>query len=247
MRRLPWEIRFGVLLVGLSAALYGVHYLIFSDPHHIFIYLLGDVAFVPVEVLLVTLVIHRVLERHERQARLRKMHMAIGTFFSEIGNPLLRRLRDLDPEADKLSHSLRITEDWSAADYHAARARFREDGPPLAPEPRHLEDLRAFLVERRAFLLALLGNPNLLEHETFTNLLWAVFHLADELAHRGAFADLPQTDREHLVGDLRRVYGRLIAQWLRHMEHLQATYPYLFSLSLRTNPFNPQANAVVTG
>jgi len=31
-------------------------------------------------------------------------------------------------------------------------------------------------------LLGLLGNPNLLEHDSFTDLLWAVFHLMEELS-----------------------------------------------------------------
>lgn len=82
-----WQVALALGLVGLSALLYGVHFLIFHDWHHIAIYFVGDVAFVPVEVLLVTLIIHRLLERHEKSARLRKMRMAIGTFFSEIGNP----------------------------------------------------------------------------------------------------------------------------------------------------------------
>jgi hypothetical protein len=29
------------------------------------------------------------------------------------------------------------------------------------------------------------------------------------------------------------------------MRHLQAAYPYLFSLASRTNPFDPEASAVV--
>jgi hypothetical protein len=43
--------------VALSALLYFVHYLIFRDVHHIFIYLLGDLAFLPIEVLLVVIII----------------------------------------------------------------------------------------------------------------------------------------------------------------------------------------------
>lgn len=42
----------------------------FSGPHHIFIYLVGDIAFVPIEVLLVTLIIHRLLETREKKAML---------------------------------------------------------------------------------------------------------------------------------------------------------------------------------
>jgi hypothetical protein len=101
------------------------------------------------------------------------------------------------------------------------------------------------MIDGRTFLLRLLENPVLLEHQNFTNLLWAVFHLTDELAHRENIKTIPGSDYEHLSGDMQRVYILLIGEWLDYMRHLQKKYPYLFSLALRTNPFDPNANAVV--
>ena len=98
------------------------------------------------------------------------------------------------------------------------------------------------MISKRQFLLALLGNPNLLEHEKFTELLWAVFHLTDELSHRKSMEHLPPSDYEHLSGDIRRAYSLLVREWLSHLEHLKASYPYLFSLAVRTNPFDPNAS-----
>ena len=77
MKRFGWQILLGLALVFLSAVIYFVHYLVFRDAHHIFIYLLGDVAFVPVEVLIVTLIIHRLLSIYEKKAVLKKMNMVI--------------------------------------------------------------------------------------------------------------------------------------------------------------------------
>ena len=75
--------------VALTGLLYFVHYLIFRDVHHIFIYLLGDLAFLPLNVLLVVIIIERVLARREMQAKLEKLNMVMGAFFSEVGNHLL--------------------------------------------------------------------------------------------------------------------------------------------------------------
>jgi hypothetical protein len=105
--------------------------------------------------------------------------------------------------------------------------------------------LKEFLMPKRDFLLRLLENPNLLEHESFTGLLWPVFHLAEELEARNSLQDLPDTDHEHLCGDVTRVYSLLAMQWLDYLEHLRTSYPYLFSLSLRTNPFDRSATATV--
>jgi uncharacterized BrkB/YihY/UPF0761 family membrane protein len=97
MNNRQWLIAFGAGLVALSAVLYTLHFLIYRDLHHIGIYTLGDIAFLPLEVLLVTLVIHQVLESHDRQQRIEKLNMIVGAFFSAIGTHLLSYLSDNDP------------------------------------------------------------------------------------------------------------------------------------------------------
>ncbi len=82
MKKFKWQIFLGLGLILLSALLYFVHYLIFKDTHHLFIYMVGDIAFVPLEVLFVTLIIHRLLTVREKKAKLRKLNMVIGAFFS---------------------------------------------------------------------------------------------------------------------------------------------------------------------
>jgi hypothetical protein len=86
----------------------------------------------------------------------------------------------------------------------------------------------------------------LLEHESFTDLLRAVFHVTEELLSREGLADLPAPDREHLVRDAERAYAFLVRQWLDYMRHLKDNYPYLFSLAMRTNPFDRDATPIVT-
>ena len=90
-------------------------------------------------------------------------------------------------------------------------------------------------------MLNLLENPNLVEYESFTNLLLAILHLTDELANRHYLKKLPESDYNHLSEDVKRVYNQLILQWLDYMRHLKRDYPYLFSLALRINPFDETA------
>ncbi len=63
MKNLRWQISLGITLIFLSILFYLIHYLIFRDPHHIMIYLIGDIAFVFFQVLLVTIVINSLLQR----------------------------------------------------------------------------------------------------------------------------------------------------------------------------------------
>ena len=47
MKRIfSWQVVLGIMLILLSAIVYYIHFLIFHDAHHIFIYLLGDIGFV---------------------------------------------------------------------------------------------------------------------------------------------------------------------------------------------------------
>ncbi|MBN1884163.1 MAG: hypothetical protein JW876_01405 [Candidatus Krumholzibacteriota bacterium] len=139
MRRIPWQYRLGAALVALSAAIYAAHWLLFRDAHHIFVFLVEDIAFVPVEVLLVTLIIHRLLAARERCATMNKMNMVIGAFFSDPGTDLLAIL----------------------------------------------------------------------------------------------------------AGDATRAYRALALQWTGYLGHLRDGYPYLFSLAVRLNPFDPAASATI--
>ena len=106
-------------------------------------------------------------------------------------------------------------------------------------------DLRSFLIEKNYFLLRLLENPNLFEHEAFTDLLRAIFHLTEELVARKDFGKLPISDFNHLAGDIKRAYILLVHQWLEYMKYLKNNYPYLFSLAMRTNPFDQEVSPVV--
>ena len=245
MKRSGWLIILGMALVGLSAYLYFFHFLIFDDPHHIFIYMLGDLAFLPIDILLVTLVIHRLLSVREKRSRLQKLNMVIGTFFSEVGTKLLARFSDCDPRLGDIKKDLVVTREWGDREFARVTKKLRTHDYVIDGSKADLKSLKGFMRQHRDFLVSLLENPNLLEHESFTELLQAAFHLAEELAFRKDIDSLPESDRDHIAIDIQRVYRVLAHQWLDYMRHLKDSYPYLFSLAMRTNPFDAEASPVV--
>ena len=113
MKRFSWQILLGLSLIALSAILYLIHYTIFRDSHHIIIYLIGDIAFLPVQVLLVTLIIDQLLSAREKRAMLKKMNMVIGSFFSEVGTQLLKSFSDFASHEDQIKKDLFENNDWS--------------------------------------------------------------------------------------------------------------------------------------
>jgi hypothetical protein len=246
MKHLSWRIWIGIFLIVLSAVVYIIHFLIFRDSHHIFIFLVADIGFVFIEVLLVTLIIDQLLHQREKRSLLHKLNMIIGLFFSEAGSELLRMLSEYDPQAERIRQDLVGNERWSQQGFSETSQRIRGLQFKMDSEKGGLEGLRDFLREKKDFFLRILENPNLLEHEKFTDSLWAVLHLAEELTCRKSLQNLPRPDYAHLAGDMGRAYKNLISEWLNYMLHLKTHYPYLFSLAMRTNPFDPQATPEVT-
>jgi hypothetical protein len=245
MRYWNWKVRLGVMLVLASAALYYVHYLIFGDARHIFLYLIGDLAFIPVQILVVTVIIEEFLRLRERRVRLEKLNMVIGAFFSVVGTRLLTYVSDFDSGLDVVRGDLVVRQNWTDKDFRDLSLRLKSYQYGVDVHRIDLARLREMLDASRDFMVRLLENPTLLEHESFTTLLRAVFHVTEELDSRPAFENLPETDLAHLANDIKRAYGLLVSEWVDYMCFLKDNYPYLFSLAMRTNPFDQQASVVV--
>ena len=245
MRRLKWSIALGGGLLALSVGLFFLQVAAFHRTSDTIFYLLQDLAFLPVQVLLVTLVIDRLLTRREKRAILDKMNMVIGAFHAEVGTELLKRLIAFDANVSAIGTGLVVRNDWSPHRFADAIELIRRHTSKITVPKDGLEELRRFLLARRDFLLRLLENPNLLEHDTFTDTLWAVFHLTDELVHREDLKALPESDLRHLSSDSERAYKCVAVEWLAYLEHLKQAYPYLFSLATRTNPLDATAQVEV--
>ncbi len=246
IRRYTFFIALGAIFLALSGVAYLIHYAIFHDVRHIFIYMVGDLAFLPLEVFIVVVVIERILARRDKQAMLQKLNMVVGAFFSEIGDYLLRDLLMYFHNRFEISQHMNVRESWTKNDFKKAAEYARHLRVEVDCHNIDLERLRAFLVQKRVFVLRLLENPSLLEHDRFTDLLWAATHLDEELEARLSLRDLPERDLEHIAGDIQRLYQHLATEWLDYVEHLKVNYPFLFSLVLRTHPFQEHQSPVFT-
>ena len=245
MMKLTWEARLAIVLVSISICIYSIKFFLLKNPSDTVNYIFNSLGFLPVNVLLVTLVLNKLLAIRSRNERMEKMNMVIGTFFSEVGNPLIKKIAAGDPGIGRLQDSLIVGNDWDAAAFAKVRKQVAGYDYPVDPSAIEMVPLHEFLSSQRDFLLRLLENPVLLEHESFTDLLRAVFHLTEELKRREDLRCLPGSDCAHLSGDVRRVYEKLVIQWLDYMEYLKNNYPYLSSLEMRTNPFDARASPIV--
>ena len=243
-----WTLNVSLVFIAASALTYTMHYLIFQDAHHIFIYMIGDFGFLFIDVLLVVLFIERILSRRDKRNMMNKLNMVIGTFFSEVGLEFLKRLSIFVNNSEQLAEKMIITSQWKNKDFKKAISAAGDFSYDIKIDRDKLCELRDFLISKRAFLLRLLENPNLLEHDSFTDLLWAVFHLTEELAFReDKLTKLPNADYNHIAKDLQRAYSKITSSWVAYMGHMKNNYPFLFSLAARINPMDPNASPIISG
>jgi hypothetical protein len=236
----------GAGLVALSVVIYLANYFIFWDGRDLFFYLLIDLAFLPIEVLFVGVIVERLIATRAKSAIAQKLNMVIGAFFSELGTPLLARLLPAMRGSAEIREQLHLKASWKKEDFSRAFQYARSLQCEVDLDQVDLYELRTYMLEKRDFILRLLENPNLIEHDRFTDLLWAVMHVVDELEARPSLTGLPAADEAHLQLDVRRAYNAVMAEWILYVEHLKANYPYLFSLVVRMHPFQEAPTATVT-
>ena len=141
---------------------------------------------------------------------------------------LLDLLVRADPGIGALRQRLVVRDSWKKSDFAEMKKRMQD-----------------YTCDVEIDRIDLDTNPMIFEHESFTDLILALSHLTEELKARNSLSGLPAEDTGHLGIDLRRVYSRLIPEWLRYMEYLQTHYPYLFHLAMRKNPFDASASVVI--
>ncbi|MGC8491330.1 MAG: hypothetical protein ACP5SH_06305 [Syntrophobacteraceae bacterium] len=214
MAGLSWKMKVAFVLMGSSAILSLLHVLVFADLHSLLFYLALDVVFVPIQVLLVTVLIEQLMNERERQTMLRKLNMVIGAFFGQVGNTLIKMMGATCIDSSPLEQTLAVAQDWRKSHYREAAEFIQDYRWKFDLHKVRLQDLKELLLESRHFMLGLLQNPNLLEHDSFSDLLLAICHLTEELEARGSLQQLPRSDLNHLENDIQRAFTLLVREWL---------------------------------
>ena len=185
------------------------------------------------------------LAKREIEGLMKKLNMVIGVFFSEVGLQLMTLFAQSDRDVERIRSDLLVSANWTEEKFRLATNDLKKYDYSVEMELIDLTVLKDFMCDKRDFLVRLLENPILLEHQSFTDLLRAVFHCLEELAYRDDVKNIPQSDMNHLANDIKRAYQLLINEWLDYMRYLKANYPFLFHLAMRTNPFDRSASVTV--
>lgn len=224
-------------LVLLSLFLHYIHYLLFRDLHHTLIFLAADIAFIPMEVFFSYFVFDRLLEKREVEHIIERLHILIGVFFSEVGSSFLSELVNGDSKVKLLREKFCSKKIWNDSDFEKIKNDIITYDFNLNINSINVEKLKRELDENRDFIINLLMNESLHEHETFTEMLMSLMHLKEELDSRWN-RDIANYEEIHIEMDMENAYKYLTIEWCQYMKYLSGNYPNLFIKALIDNPFD---------
>jgi hypothetical protein len=227
----------GIGLISLSLILHYIHYFIFKDAHHTLLFLVGDIAFIPMDVFFTTLVLDRLLEIREKQNLFQKLNMIVGIFYTELGTKLLTHITVGDNDISDLIQDSCIKKSLEALPFEKLNKDILNHNYNLDISKLDLNFLQSLLDENRDLLITLITNESLLDHETFTEMIMSLMHLKEELNSRYS-DDIEEYEVEHIQKDIEIAYKYLTIEWFEYMKYVSNNYPTLFLKALINNPFD---------
>lgn len=245
-----WKIRFSIMMIIAAIVIFGTNYLVLKDTHSIVSYVWLHIGFIPIDIILVAFILEEIMSRKEKEAIFEKLDMIMSTFFSEIGNDLMKNISAANEFNGSTNHLKEII-NWQDEDYEEELKRLSKEGIDFKSNIKgkereeFLTNLRELLASKREFLISLINNPHLFEKDEFSGLLITILHLDEELEHRNDLTQISDVDFNHLNGDIKRVYSNLVYQWIYYLKYLNKHYPYIISLIIRTNPFDENADIYI--
>lgn len=226
-----------LLLLLLSFFIYYLQIYIFNNTEQTLFYLFQDLAFLPISVILISYVLQKYSKNKEKEENFKKLQIVVSAFYSELGTTLIRKISVFDKNLTLFKEKVDLRNEIDSNEKKTKLNQIIKFDYDMDIEISDLEDLKSFLTSKKTYITRMFENPNMLEHSRFLEMLWAVFHILDELENREDLNKLPLNDKKHLDNDLKRAYPLLIIEWLEYMYYLNKEYPYLYSLAIRKSPF----------
>ena len=228
MKKIRYYFVISFILIALSSIMFFIHYLIFGQALNTAYYSLMNLCFIPINSLVVTIILEKLIDYRAKKDRIEKINMLVGIFFTEVGGKLMHLIIDSDKDAKNY-----IT---NFEDLNKIKKCLYEYNYKVDMKYIDLCAIKNILVERNNLFVTLISNESILQHQIFTDLLMSVIHLRDEIIFMEKDKD-SGFNINHLENDVIRVYKNISIQWISYLEYLSKSYPFLYNNAIRVNPF----------
>lgn len=228
MKKIRYYFVISFILIALSAVMFLIHYLVFGQALNTAYYSLMNLCFIPINSLVVTIILEKLIDYRAKKDRIEKINMLVGIFFTEVGGRLMHLIIDSDKDAKNY-----IT---NFEDLNNIKKCLNEYDYKVDMNNIDLCSIKNILLENNNLFVTLISNENVFQHQIFTDLLMSVVHLRDEIIFMEKDDSL-ELNINHLENDVIRVYKNISIQWISYLEYLNKSYPFLYNNAIRVNPF----------
>ncbi|CEK34827.1 Uncharacterised protein [[Clostridium] sordellii] len=228
MKKIRYYFVISFILIALSAVMFLIHYLVFGQALNTAYYSLMNLCFIPINSLVVTIILEKLIDYRAKKDRIEKINMLVGIFFTEVGGKLMHLIIDSDKDAKNY-----IT---NFEDLNNIKKCLNEYDYKVDMNNIDLCSIKNILLENNNLFVTLISNENVFQHQIFTDLLMSVVHLRDEIIFMEKDDNL-ELNINHLENDVIRVYKNISIQWISYLEYLNKSYPFLYNNAVRVNPF----------
>ena len=228
MKKIRYYFVISFILIALSSIMFFIHYLIFGQALNTAYYSLMNLCFIPINSLVVTIMLEKLIDYRAKKDRIEKINMLVGIFFTEVGGKLMHFIIDADKDAKNYIINFE--------DLNKIKKCLYEYDYKVDMNYIDLCAIKNILVEHSNLFVTLISNESILQHQIFTDLLMSVIHLRDEIIFIEKDKD-SGFNINHLENDVIRVYKNISIQWISYLEYLSKSYPFLYNNAIRVNPF----------
>ena len=173
MKKIRYYFVISFILIALSSIMFFIHYLIFGQALNTAYYSLMNLCFIPINSLVVTIMLEKLIDYRSKKDRIEKINMLVGIFFTEVGGKLMHFIIDADKDAKNY-----IT---NFEDLNKIKKCLYEYNYKVDMKYIDLCAIKNILVEHNNLFVTLISNESILQHQIFTDLLMSVIHLRDEI------------------------------------------------------------------
>ncbi|EPZ55434.1 hypothetical protein H477_3436 [[Clostridium] sordellii ATCC 9714] len=217
MKKIRYYFVISFILIALSAVMFLIHYLVFGQALNTAYYSLMNLCFIPINSLVVTIILEKLIDYRAKKDRIEKINMLVGIFFTEVGGKLMHLIIDSDKDAKNY-----IT---NFEDLNNIKKCLNEYDYKVDMNNIDLCSIKNILLENNNLFVTLISNENVFQHQIFTDLLMSVVHLRDEIIFMEKDDNL-ELNINHLENDVIRVYKNISIQWISYLEYLNKSYPF---------------------
>lgn len=208
MKKIRYYFVISFILIALSSIMFFIHYLIFGQALNTAYYSLMNLCFIPINSLVVTIMLEKLIDYRAKKDRIEKINMLVGIFFTEVGGKLMHFIIDADKDAKNY-----IT---NFEDLNKIKKCLYEYNYKVDMKYIDLCAIKNILVEHNNLFVTLISNESILQHQIFTDLLMSVIHLRDEIIFIEKDKD-SGFNINHLENDVIRVYKNISIQWISYL------------------------------